>query len=543
MTTARMALVWLCVATTLAGVPVEAQEAAPGTGAGRMLVVPFENASGSTRLYWLSEASAVLLTDDLAVLGARPLSREDRLLAFDRLHVPPSSVLSHATAIRIGELVRVQQVVVGSYAINGETLAVRARVIQLDSGRLLPEVAEAGPLDEISQTFDRVARRLVPESSVGADALGLGRPPIAAFEQYIKGLLAQSPGAQVQFLSEALSRAPGFERARIALWEVRTSQGEHQQALDIVRQVPDTHPLSRRAKFLAALSLIELARWAPAADTLAELHRQRADASLVNNLGVVQLRRPSGSSLIRASSYFEEAIRSDRSDADLFFNLGYARWQERDVAGAIDALREVVRRNPADADAHLVLAVVLQVSGNGAEAARERDLTRRLSVTHAEWVARPGGTTTVPPGLVRMKTTLDVPASLRVDDAIDAAGQRDQQEQALLHMETGRRLIQAERDTEAIAALRRAVYLAPYQSEAHLLLGRAYLRSGQVADAVSAFKISIWSADTIAARLLLAEAHLQGRDAVSARAEAQIVLGRDPENLDARRLLERASAN
>jgi Flp pilus assembly protein TadD/TolB-like protein len=542
-TSARGACLWLCVLVALSSVRAEAQETAAGTGASRLLVVPFENASASARLYWLGEASAVLPTDDLSSLGARPLSREDRLLAFDRLHLPPASVLSHATAIRIGELVRVQQVVVGSYAIAGETLAVRARIIQLDSGRILPEVAEAGPLGEMFQIFDRVARRLVPGASVGDDALEQGRPPIAAFEQYIKGLLAQSPAAQVQFLSEALSLAPGFQRVRIGLWEVRTAQGEHQQALDIVRQVPVDHPLSRRARFLAALSLIELAQWAPAADTLADLHRQRPDASLVNNLGVVQLRRPVGSSLIPASSYFEEAIRNDRSDADLFFNLGYARWQERDLAGAIDALREVVRRNPADADAHLVLAVALQVSGSAAEAARERDLARQLSVAHEEWVARTGGTTTVPPGLVRMKSTLDVPPSLRIDDAIDAAGQRNQQEQALFHMDTGRRLIQAERDTEAIAALRRAVYLAPYQSEAHLLLGRAYLRSGQVADAVSALKISIGSADTIAARLLLGEAHLQGRDAASARAEAQAVLRRDPENLDARRLLERANAN
>src|SRR5262245_45903808 len=71
----------------------------------RQLVVPFENASGAARLYWLGEASAVLLTDDLTALGAAALPREERLIAFERLRVPVSAVLTHATAIRIGELV------------------------------------------------------------------------------------------------------------------------------------------------------------------------------------------------------------------------------------------------------------------------------------------------------------------------------------------------------------------------------------------------------------------------------------------------------
>ena len=50
------------------------------------------------------------------------------------------------------------------------------------------------------------------------------------------------------------------------------------------------------------------------------------------------------------------------------------------------------------------------------------------------------------------------------------------------------------------------MYLSPYHAEAHLLLGRAYLRSGRVADAVDAFKIAVWSEDSPAARAALAEA-------------------------------------
>jgi len=65
-------------------VPDAAAQAAPPPVA-LQLVIPFENATGQPRVYWLSEGSAVLLTDDLIALGASAIRREDRLRAFDRL--------------------------------------------------------------------------------------------------------------------------------------------------------------------------------------------------------------------------------------------------------------------------------------------------------------------------------------------------------------------------------------------------------------------------------------------------------------------------
>ena len=69
------------------------------------------------------------------------------------------------------------------------------------------------------------------------------------------------------------------------------------------------------------------------------------------------------------------------------------------------------------------------------------------------------------------------------------------------------------------------------------MLGRIYMRTGRSSDAIDALKISIWSADTIAARLALAETYLQTRNTAAARAEAQAVLRRDAGNLEARRIL------
>ncbi|HYN63080.1 MAG TPA: tetratricopeptide repeat protein, partial [Candidatus Limnocylindrales bacterium] len=291
--------------------------------------------------------------------------------------------------------------------------------------------------------------------------------------------------------------------ARVALWDVHTVQGDYQRALDAVRQVPPDHPLARQAQFLAGVAMVHLGQHQAAFDALSALNRARPDPALLNNLGVVQLRRLStspgaGASTPlsaggRAVSYFGEAIMLDGGDADLFFNLGYAFWLDRDLPGAIHWLRETVRRNPADDEAHYVLGVALQASGSTTEAAREKELARQLSSTYAEWEAKQPGANTAPRGLERLKVEIDVPDALRVDAAVVAAEQRDQREIAAFHLEQGRRLFEAGRDAEAIAELRRTIFLAPYESQAHLLLGRIYLRTGRTQDAIDALTIAAWS--------------------------------------------------
>jgi tetratricopeptide (TPR) repeat protein/TolB-like protein len=485
-----------CLALFLVAAPAAAQQP-------RYLVIPFDNAQGEARLYWLSEGSAVQLTDDLLALGASAITRVDRLRAFESLNVPPVASLSHATVIRLGQLVAATHVVAGSFQLEGKTLTVRARVIRLDTGRMIPEIAERGPLQDMFDVYGRIARRLVPESTVSAEQMAKGRVPLSAFEPYVKGVLAEAPATKLGFLEDALEAYPNFQRARLAQWAVFTEQGEHQRALDAVRQVPESHQQARRARFLAAVSLIHLNRLDEAFAALTDLNKQKPDPAVVNNLGVVQLRRKGAPTGSAAAVYFNEASKLDPEDADLFFNLGYAYFAAGDPRAASYWLREAVRRNPADDEAHYVLGVALQAQGSEAEATREKELARQLSSAWAdvEKASEPGR---MPPDLERLKTDLIEPGALRVESVLVAAEQREQQELATFHLERGRRLFEDERDAEAIAELRRTIYLMPYQAEAHFLLGRLYQRTGRVREAVDALKIAVWiDPNHAAARALL----------------------------------------
>ena len=67
---------------------------------------------------------------------------------------------------------------------------------------------------------------------------------------------------------------------------------------------------------------MHLGRYQEAFDSLTELNRGGLEASLFNNLGVVQLRRPPDAAGRRAVAYFVDAVALDPADSDLLFNLG-----------------------------------------------------------------------------------------------------------------------------------------------------------------------------------------------------------------------------
>jgi tetratricopeptide (TPR) repeat protein len=390
---------------------------------------------------------------------------------------------------------------------------------------------------DLFATFERMARRVISPSAAGAGGAPPVHPPVAAFENYIKGLLAETPSTALTYLNAAVRADPKFDEVRLALWRVFDDQAEHERALAAVRAVPPTSDLARRARFLAALSETRLSRYDDAFATFKALADARPSAPVLNNLGVIQLRRGGSAQLGLPAYYFNKAAEADPTDADYFFNLGYAYWMEHDVTAAIYWLREAVRRDPTDGNAHFVLGVALSAADNPAEANREKELARRLSSTYAEWEKRPAADA-VPKGLERIKRDVELPRARQIEGTLATGNQRDQQELARFYLDRARRLYEQEHDREALDELRRTLFLSPYQADAHLLLARIHLRGGRVRDAIDALNISIWSNETAEAHAVLAQAHFDARDLELARGEATRALVLDPQSVEAKRILE-----
>ena len=528
-----------------------ADPAAQGTPAqspasARILVVPFENTQREARLTWLGEASAMLLAEELNARGLSAITRDERVRAFEQLHLPVAASLSHATVIKVGQIVGASEVIAGSFRLKGDELTVEAHSIRMDVGRLQPQVSEHAPLKDFFAIYQRIAQRLAMGAARTAPAPT--PPPPGAFESYIKGLLAESAATQATFLETAVAAFPAFDQARLALWDVRYEQGDHASALAAVKPVAAGSPFAARAQLRAGISQLESKDYAAASATLTRLVDPKVLqtttpppahlAPVLNNLGIIQLRRGASADAGSATYYLTRAADADPEAADYQFNLGYAYLLERNHKAAQYWLREAVRREVTDADAHYLLALALQAEGSGVEAAREKDLARQLSSRYEEADRAGRDRQDVPAGLERLRTDLDPPKTVRMTQAISNSAQRGQRELAAFHLDRGRQLFEQEQDREALLELKRAIYLSPYEAAAHLLIGRIHLRGGRPADAVEALKISIWSEDSAPAHVVLAQAYLSMQNTPAARNELQKALKLDPASSEARRLLD-----
>ena len=519
---------------------------AQSPGSTRILIVPFENTQREARLTWLGEASAMLLAEELNARGLPAITRDERVRAFEQLHLPVAASLSHATVIKVGQLVGASEVIAGSFRLKGDELTVEAHGIRMDVGRLQPQVSEHAPLKDFFAIYQRIAQRL----AMGAARTGPAPPPPppGAFESYIKGLLAESAATQAAFLETAVAEFPAFDQARLALWDVRYEQGDHASALAAVKPVAAGSPFAARAQLRAGVSQLESKDYAAASATLTRLVDPKVLqttapppahlAPVLNNLGIVQLRRGASADAGSATYYLTRAADADPEAADYQFNLGYAYLLERNHKAALYWLREAVRREVTDADAHYLLALALQAEGSGVEAAREKDLARQLSSRYEEADRAGRDRQDVPAGLERLRTDLDPPQTVRTTQAISNSAQRGQRELAAFHLDRGRQLFEQEQDREALLELKRAIYLSPYEAAAHLLIGRIHLRAGRPEDAVEALKISIWSEDSAPAHVVLAQAYLSTKNTPAARNELQKALKLDPASSEARRLLD-----
>ena len=100
----------------------------------------------------------MLLADELNARGVGAIAREERVRAFEQLHLPLSASLTQATVIKVGQLVGASEVIVGAYVARRWHAQGRPRTASaIDVGRLQPEVTEQAPLADLFGLFDRLA--------------------------------------------------------------------------------------------------------------------------------------------------------------------------------------------------------------------------------------------------------------------------------------------------------------------------------------------------------------------------------------------------
>ena len=457
----------------------------------------------------------MLLTDDLNALGASAITRDERQQAFERLQVPPAAVADRrdgdpdrpAGRRRAGR---------GRIAAASKTttLVVRARSIALDTGRVHGRCHRA-------RTAAGSVRHLRAHRAAHGAAVARRRPRMSSgsirrsrrSRASSKACSPKRRRPRSTICSAALQPdSPTFDRARLALWDVYADQGDHARALAAVDAGAGDSPWSRRARFLAGLSQLNLKKYDDAFATFKALADAQPTPAVLNNLGVVQLRRGGTPQTGSPTYFFNKAAEADPDDPDYFFNLGYAYWHRPRYAGGdllaarSGAAQSRRRRRPLRARRR----------------ARRRRATPPRRRASASWRGgcrrryepgkRPGGRA-VPKGLERVKTTSSCRTRARSTRGWRRSEQREQRGAgAVLPRSRAAAVPAGKRSRGDRRAESRAVSSRRTCAEAHLLLGRIHLRNGRVREAIDAFKISLWSAETAEAHAALGEAYRQAKD-------------------------------
>ena len=436
------------------------------------VVLPFENpgADSRARLAPGGRRTADLPTSSMP-RTSQVVPRDERVLAYDRLQLPVAATLSRASTIKVGQTVGATAVIVGRVELKGDELLVAARVVQLDTGRLRPETLVRGPLQDLFGTVARVAAAL---SGTSAPPSRWQPPPaLAAFELYAKGLSAESASSKRQLLEQALKAAPGYDAARMALWELHTEQGEHQRALDAVsaHQAVAVHSAAKddspvRCRSCGSSGMTKRSACSGRCRATRRWRRwPTRSASCSCAAGPPPRPDAPPTTSIRPPNWIP-------TDGDYFFNLGYAYWLEKDANGAAYWLREAVRRDPSRRR-RAFRARVPRCSRRAPRPRRHANASwrSRLSSRYAAWQTRAASGGELIRGGSSACTSGSIGRRRAWTSVVASAGQRDQTALAVFHLDAARRAFEREADREATQELRRALYLSPYLADAHLLLG------------------------------------------------------------------------
>jgi tetratricopeptide (TPR) repeat protein len=335
-----------------------AQQASTEAGAettthGRLLLVlPFENHTGQPNLDWIGEGAADIFNRRLDAAGFLTISRNDRLYALDRLGLPLNFQPSRATTIRIAQLLDADSVIVGAYTETGTQLSVTAQILDIHqltlSAPITKEGALTGLLDTLNGLAWNTAKTIDPAYSVAEQTFLAADGPLHpdAFENYIRGMMAEAPSDRIVQLREAVRLNSGFTPARLELGRAYFASQDYEAAATTFGQMPKDDPDALEADFYRGLSLFYTANYMKAEDAFAFVATQLPLPEVVNNEGVAASRRGRD-----GAPLFQQAIASDPRDADYHFNLAIALRKRNDFDGATREIDAALKLRPSDAEA------------------------------------------------------------------------------------------------------------------------------------------------------------------------------------------------
>jgi tetratricopeptide (TPR) repeat protein len=578
-------LVVALVLTTLV-VPQFTLVRAQNPAADVVLVLPFENTSSRAEYNWVGESFADALSELLAKPGLVVLSSDERELAYQRLRLPKTVIVSRATAIKLARQAKATMIVVGSYSVtppqasapaaSGETqekpaadgyVQVTARVIKVNEGRTLGEVMDGGwatrqfdyggVLTTLQEIHGRLAYQILyqrdkalpySQNQIVQEATKI---PQKAFEAYVKAVqLDLRSETRINYLKNALhyyGEALGgmvYPQAAFELGMSYMNLGNWKEATEYFSKLQKKEPHYAEAAFYASLGYAKLGDNGRALATIVPLSSDLPLIGVYNNAGAVAVQAARENKndaerkrlLTQASSFLARAYESAPTDQMVRFNYAYALFLQGKYTEAAEHLRPVITNDQRDGQAYFLFAKSLGKSGKAEAATAADDQARRyLQTSYARWETEWQKSQTTSGVNVRMRQVLNPEEVIAIQRPKGEGGTPETPSSATQDLLVkARDLYQAGRDDEALPELHRVVMIEPTNAEAYLLSGRINLRRSDQEAAIAALKTAIfWDPKLIDAHILLGRIFLDRGDRGEARKYALSAIAIDPNNQEA----------
>lgn len=332
----------------------DAQSPSPPTSAGGrvVLVLPFENHSGNPSLNWIGDSFPDTLDRRLGSAGFLTISRDDRAFAYEHLGLPDGFRPSRATSVQIARQLDANFVIVGSFTVTGNTLAVQARVLSVDDLRLSETIGDGADLQHLFDAENalawKVARIVQPGFSVAESTFvgASGAVPLPAFENYIRGDNATLPAERLQRLKAAVAYAPDYAAALLALGKQQYAVREFAAAAATLSKIPPSSPLALEGGFYLGLARFNAANYAGAETAFAFVAQHLPLPEVLNNQAVAQSRQGKDSAAL-----FGRASSADPTDEDYHYNFATGLYRAGQTAQALVEVQTALKLKPNDNEA------------------------------------------------------------------------------------------------------------------------------------------------------------------------------------------------
>jgi len=544
------------------------QQAAPTPAAlphahsqeGIYVVFPFENVGAPARIDWIGEGLEELTIQWLSDSRQLVYSHQGRLNEMDRYGLPSTAKLSRATMLHVAQELDADYIVFGNFSSDGKDLTVNTRIMRVDPVALLPVVRETAPLDTLMELQSKVVWRLLitldhnyylsySEFKKRQRAIRLD-----AFEQYIRGLLANEDEVRIRYLKEAARLEPDWPEPAFALGEAYYARNDCSSAVPWFARVPATDDRSVEAVFSTGVCQLRMNQPDKAEQVFSGLqtglqHNSVSGADLpeiLNNLAIAEARQ---GNLPTALTALGRARDIDPDEDDYPFNLGLLALRQSEWITASTHFAEAVLREPDNAEDFAFLIYALERAGKKIEADQQRVLAVEEFGEKGLPSLKLDGK---PDSLIRferLKPELDT-TTLRLDLqdphaqlSVNTTASTPAKDSPAQYIRHGRQEMNAGRLDAAEQEFRAALAADPKSASGHRELAEIYRRRGKLDEAIQELKLSLASRDSAAVRVVLARIYLEQKQPDLARAEVEKAVKLAPNYQEAKDLLEHLEKN